>query len=178
MPIPEEVTVLFGGYLAHSGILDLRTTLYVLILGNILSDMCGYCLGRFSGHWFYEKVLRHFHVTNLLLSKGEQYFSRYGETIVFFSRPFMGVRFVIPILAGHYKMKFSKFLFFNALITIPWTALIVLVSYSLGTGLAWISETEEIRHTIMAVVGLAILLYAALHYIREEKKEIQTEITK
>ena len=178
LPIPEEVTILFGGYLAYTGVLDIWVTLYVLLLGNILGDTLGYVMGRFFGNWIYNKILCHFRATSVLLLKGERYFSRYGETIVLFTRPLMGVRFIIPILAGHYKMKFSKFLLYDSLVTIPWTALLILLSYFLGTGLELITETKEIRHTIFVVLGLAIVCYTALQYIREEKKETQANITK
>lgn len=176
LPIPEEVTALFAGYLAYIGVLDIWITLYVLLLGNLLGDTIGYLFGRFSGNWFYDKLLRHFRITNLLLQKGEQYFKRYGETIVLFTRPLMGVRFMVPILAGHYKMKFSKFIFFDFLITVPWTFFIVFISYSLGTGLEWISETKEIRHGIFVVVGLAVLLFLALQYRRQGKADIKNSL--
>ena len=34
LPIPEEVTLILGGYLAYLGVVDLWTVVYVLIAGN------------------------------------------------------------------------------------------------------------------------------------------------
>lgn len=171
LPIPEEVTTLFGGYLVYIEAISIWPALYVLIIGNILGDTLGYTLGRFYGTWIEEKILKHFYATRLILAKGEHYFSRYGEKIVLFTRPFMGVRFVIPILAGHYKMNFSKFLLYDTLITIPWTVGLVLASYFLGTGLEWITEAKEIRHAVFLFLGLVILFYTAIQYSRGNGKD-------
>ncbi len=171
LPIPEEATTLFGGYLAYSGTLDIWVVMIVLVCGNILGDISGYAAGRFYGDWLYKKIFHRFRKTRLLFKRGEHYFSRYGEKIVLFTRPLMGVRFVIPILSGHYKMNFPKFLLYDALITAPWTIFLVSLSYFLGNGLELITEAKEVRHTVFVTIGLVILLYGAIQYIRQDEKE-------
>ncbi len=168
LPLPEEVTLLLGGYLAYLGFTDYWATVYVLISGIIVADICGYLLGRFAGEWIVSRV-SHYRYVDLVLKKAELYFKKHGEKVILFSRPLMGVRVAVPILSGHFRMKFSHFLAYDALASIPWTFLLVSASYYLGSGLDIITEVREVKHTIYFLLGGAIILYAAVQFIREKK---------
>lgn len=172
LPMPEEVTLLFGGYLAYAGFIHFWPAVYVLLLGNITGDIAGYCVGRFFGDWMYRTLFSRFQLTAKLFKKGEEYFARHGERIVFFTRPLIGVRAAIPLLAGHFKMNFFKFVLFDIIITIPWTFAIVFASYVLGTGLEWLTEARIIRHVVFAVIGVAILTFLALQYTKNNVKSL------
>ncbi|MBI2056531.1 MAG: DedA family protein [Candidatus Sungbacteria bacterium] len=169
LPMPEEVTLLFGGYLAYVGFIHFWPAVYILLLGNITGDIMGYCVGRFFGAWMYRTLFARFQLTAKLFKKGEEYFSRHGERIVFFTRPLIGVRAAIPLLAGHFKMNFFKFVLFDIIITIPWTFAIVFASYALGTGLEWLTEVRIIRHMIFAVIGVAVLFFLAVQYTKNNR---------
>lgn len=168
LPIPEEATLLLGGYLAYLGFTDFYLTLYVLVLGIVVADMFGYCLGRYGGGWISRKIAR-FKTTTIFLEKGKKYFERHGEKVVFFSRPLLGIRVAVPILAGHFKMHFGKFVLYDLAGAIPWTIFLVFASYYLGVGLDWIVKAREIKVVIFFVLGLAILSFAALRFLRNRK---------
>lgn len=162
LPIPEEVTLILGGYLAYLGVVDLWTVVYVLIAGIILADIAGYCLGRFGGEWISQNILNRFLITKFLFDTATKYLERYGEGVVLFSRPFLGIRVAVPILAGCSKMRFWKFLLFDVLGAVPWTFALVFASYYVGSGLDLITEVREIKHAIFVAIGIAIAVYAAI----------------
>ncbi|MBI2122480.1 MAG: DedA family protein [Candidatus Sungbacteria bacterium] len=162
LPIPEEVTLILGGYLAYLGVVDFWTIFYVLTIGIILADIAGYCLGRFSGDWISQNIFNKFPVTKFLFGRATGYFERYGEAMVLFTRPFLGIRVAIPILAGYSKMNPIKFFVFDALGAIPWTFGLVFASYYLGSGLDFITEVREIKHAIFLALGIAVAIYAAI----------------
>jgi len=162
LPIPEEVTLIFGGYLAYLGIVDLWAVIYVLTAGIILADIAGYCLGRFGGEWISQNILNRFLITKFLFETATKYFERYGEAVVLFSRPFLGIRVAVPILAGCAKMNFIKFFLFDIIGAVPWTFTLVFASYYVGSGLDLITEIREIKHLIFVAMGAAIAVYAAI----------------
>lgn len=159
LPIPEEITLLLGGYLTYLEFIDFWIAVYVLIAGIVAADSWGYFLGRFAGDWVSQKIsrVRYF---SLLLEKAKWYFEKHGEKVVLFSRPLLGVRVAVPILAGHFKMNFAKFLLFDTIAAIPWTFLLVSISYYLGSGLDLITEVREIKHLVFVLVWAAIVIYA------------------
>ena len=173
VPIPEEATLLVGGYLAYLGFIDFWPTVYLLIAGIIVADSAGYFFGRFAGKFLTEKLSR-FKYTSIFLDKTKNYFDKYGERMVLFTRPLLGVRVLVPILAGNFRMNFFKFFIFDALGAIPWTFFLVSASYYFGLGLDLLTEVREIKYVIMTL-GIIGVLFLAARVIRKEKAKIQSE---
>lgn len=163
LPVPEEATLLLGGYLAYLEFLSFWPTIYVLIAGILAADIGGYLMGRFWGDWVYEKIFRK-PAAAKFFEKSKYYFDRHGEKMVLFTRPLLGIRVLVPILAGHFKMNFVKFLFFDLIASLPWTFILVSISYYFGLGLDFLTEVREIKYTILIIIGLAILLISAIKF--------------
>lgn len=165
LPVPEEVMLILGGYLSYLEFIHYKYALVVLTLGVIVSDISGYSLGRFAG----EKItgfLSRLRVPLAFLDKAKKYFEKYGAAVILFSRPLLGVRIVVPILAGHFRVNFPKFLFYDILGAIIWTLLIVSISYYFGLGLDLITEIREIKHAVFLGVGVLIFLVAGFKFFR------------
>lgn len=169
LPIPEEATLVLGGYLAHLEFIEFEITIYVLIFGIVAADACGYLLGRFGGERIY-KLLSRLKVPLYFIDRIKTYFDRYGAVVVLLSRPLVGVRVAVPILAGHFRMNFLKFLFFDILGAIPWTIILVSISYYLGLGLDLITDIREVKHTIFLGVAVAIFLAIGLKFLHKKNK--------
>ncbi|MBI4114429.1 MAG: DedA family protein [Candidatus Niyogibacteria bacterium] len=173
IPIPEEATLFIGGYLAYLEFIDFWLAVYILTLGIIVADNAGYFFGRLAGTYLSEKLSR-FKYANIFLGKTKNYFDKYGEPTVLFTRPLLGVRVLVPILAGNFKMNFFKFFIFDALGAIPWTFLLVSASYYFGHGLDFLTEVREIKYVILTS-GIIGVLFLAARVIRKEKEKIQSE---
>ncbi|MBI2640699.1 MAG: DedA family protein [Candidatus Sungbacteria bacterium] len=165
LPVPEEVTLLLGGYLAYLEFIDFWITTYVLIAGIVAADILGYFLGRYAGQWLTDRISRWDRAV-LVLEWGKKYFVRHGEKVVLFSRPLLGVRVAVPIMAGHFRMNFVKFLLLDTIAAIPWTFLLVFLSFYLGSGLDLITEAREIKHIMFGIV-LAVVAVLAVRFIRK-----------
>jgi len=168
LPIPEEVTLLLGGYLVHLEFIDFWPAILVLISGIILGDSIIYFLGRSIGDWLLLKVARFRSIVSLI-EKTKKYFDQYGDKIILFSRPLAGVRSVILFFAGHHQVNFTKFLFFDIIAAIPWTFFLVSLSFYFGTGLDLLTEVKEIKHTVYIMLGVAVIFYTARGLIKKNK---------
>jgi membrane protein DedA with SNARE-associated domain len=171
LPVPEEATLILGGYLAYLGFLRYWPTVYILIAGILAADLLGYGLGRFAGEWVSKKISRSY-TASLLLERAEYYFRKHGEKMILFSRPLIGIRVLMPILAGHFKINIAKFLLYDLLAAIPWTFGIVTLSYYLGSGLDLITEVKEIKHVVLMGAWLAVVIYT-VRIIRKNKQRAQ-----
>ena len=91
--------------------------------------------------------------------------------MVFFSRPMFGVRVAVPLLAGHFRMRFSKFLLWDGAAAIPWTLLLAFASYYLSASLDIFTEIKEIKHIFFALLGIVLIGYVALRFIRQLRRK-------
>lgn len=166
LPVPEEVTLVMGGYLAYLGVTEFWTTVYILTGGIVVADAIGYVEGRFAGEWVYKRVVARFRFGCLLFKWLDAHFDKYGARLVFLSRPLIGVRVVVPIFAGHFRMNPFAFFFIDALAAIPWTILLVWISYHLGAGFGLLIKLRDLRHIVLAAVVGGIIIYTGIRLIR------------
>ncbi len=165
-PVPEEVTLLMGGYLAYLEFVGFWPVVCTLIIGIIASDILGYSFGRYWGESISQR-LRRFHTFSRVLEKGKYYFDRHGEKLVLFSRPFLGVRIVVPILAGNFRMNFGKFLLYDVVGAIPWTLFLVTLSYYVGSGVDLIAEVRGVKYVVLGLLVFVIVLYGVVQFVRK-----------
>lgn len=169
LPVPEEVTLIFGGYLAYLEFIDFWTAVYVLTAGIIAADIMGFMLGRYGMAWILRAILR-WRALAFVFEKAEALFVRFGDKIVLLSRPLAGVRVAVPIFAGYTGMPFWKFLALDLVAAIPWTILLVSLSYYLGPGfdLLW-SGLRGMKYAALAGIVLAVLAVVAVRFMKVMK---------
>ena len=59
LPVPEEFTLLMGGYLAYVGYVSFWPVVYTLVTGIVAADVMGYIIGRFAGDYVHKRILCH-----------------------------------------------------------------------------------------------------------------------
>lgn len=156
--IPGESLVLVAGFLAAQGLLDLDVLIVVVALGAAVGDSIGYEMGRSMGRPALLRYGNRFGVTDGRIDKAETFFARHGSKAVFLGR-FVGfARALIPFLAGSSRMAYRKFLPYNVLGAVLWSAAVTLLGYFLGA--SWQSAERWIGRA-SAIIG-AILVFALL----------------
>lgn len=143
-PIPSEVIMPLGGYLAHQGKLTLVGVIVAGTAGAVLGALPLYWLGRGIG----EEKLRGFadrHGRWLALSCGDidramGWFERHGATAVLLGRLVPGVRSLISIPAGINRMNLAAFLAYTTLGSAVWTAALAGAGYALGQQFKQVGE--------------------------------------
>lgn len=168
LPVPEEVTLIFGGYLAYLQFINFSTAVYVLTAGIIAGDILGFFLGRYAMGWVLRFVLR-WRTLEVLFAKTERMFVRWGDKIVVLSRPLAGVRVAVPIFAGYTGMRFWKFLTLDLIAAVPWTVLLVSLSYYLGPGFDLLRGLRDMKYAMLVVLALAIAAYLVVRFMKRKK---------
>jgi membrane protein DedA with SNARE-associated domain len=132
-PIPSELVMPFGGYLAARGDLGLLSVILMGTIGSVVGAMLWYWLGL----WMNEKRLRRFidaygkwlTLSNEDLDRALDWFRRHGAGAVFFGRMVPGVRTLISVPAGLTRMPLLPFLACTALGSLLWTTALALAGY-------------------------------------------------
>lgn len=154
--LPGETAVLIGGFLASTGKLSVYVLAVVVVAAAIIGDSVGYEVGRTVG----PRVLR----TRMLrrhehrLEGARRFLDGRGASAVFIGRFTAFLRAVTPGLAGLSRMRYRRFLAWNAAGGVVWGLGVVVLGYLAG------SSYEQVAHRLGqgGAIGVGALVVAAL----------------
>src|SRR5919112_2245775 len=159
VPLPGETILIAAGILVQRGSLGLGEVILFGILGAFIGDQIGYWVGRKGGRPFVLRFGRYVFITPARLGRAEAFFDRHGGEAVFLARFFSGLRVFGALVAGTSRMRWSTFLFYNALGGAVWATAAVSVGYllvgSLGLVERWTGRASALLVGLL-VVGVAL----------------------
>lgn len=169
VPLPEDVSLILGGFLVYKGVANLWGMVATGFLGILVGDSLIYLAGRRvglrvrTGHGWLARV-----VTPPRRRFVEGLFARHGEKIVIGARFMPGVRAVTYFIAGSAGMPYPRFICFDGLAALGSAPLFVLLGYRFGKHIQHVIELMK-RYQLIAVGLLlgTVLLWAAIHRWRE-----------
>src|SRR5437016_2255638 len=165
IPLPGETALIGAAVLAERGHFDIAAVIAVAAAAAIVGDNAGYWVARRWGRRLLKKSDRLDRFAERVLPPSERFFERHGDKTVFIGRFIAILRFTAAWLAGLSKMRWWKFLFWNAAGGICWATLVGLLAYYLGRAAA---DTIG-RYGYYAAGGLAVVVVLALvglHFFR------------
>lgn len=174
-PVPADVAVALGAFLAQRGELSAPLLGVVCWTANTATAAWMYFVGRRHGDWLLRAGwARRFMPPEAMEALREAY-ARYGVAGVFLSRFLPGVRAAVTPFAGIMGMRPAHVLIPAALASAIWYALIVVVGSALG--LHW-AEVRSVVDDASLALGIAgVLAVAALVFWirrRVRKRAAQT----
>lgn len=133
VPLPEDISLILGGFLAHQGAVDLAYMIVVGFVGILVGDSLIFFAGRRLG----TQALNRFGflsriVTPCKRSQVERLFVKHGEKIVMLARFLPGVRAVTYFTAGSAGMSYARFLVFDGIAAMASAPLFVLLGFRFG----------------------------------------------
>jgi membrane protein DedA with SNARE-associated domain len=167
IPIPSEIVVPYGGFLAAQGHTQLWMVIAVATAANLVGSSIAYAVGRYGGRVLFLRYGRYVHVTEHELDRADRWFVRYGPATVFFTRMMPGIRTFISLPAGIAKMPWAKFLVYSLFGSIIWNTALAYLGYAAGKAAGedpWgrLQETfARYNHIFYIVVAAAVIALAA-----------------
>jgi len=166
-PIPSELIMPLAGFTASSGQLSLPLVILAGLLGTLVGALPWYYGGRYFGT---EKLQRwaatygrYLGIRPADIEKADRWFDTHGHWVVLFGRLIPGVRTLISAPAGSCGMPLGPFLFYSAIGSTLWCALLAGAGYVLGENYrqveTWIAPLSKIALGLLVVGGIAFILY-------------------
>jgi membrane-associated protein len=149
LPVPGETGLITASVLASQGHLSLPLVIVVGALAAIVGDNLGYVLGRNGGRRLLQRSARR----RRLLTQGEGFFERHGPKAVFLGRWVPWLRITGAWLAGASRMRWSRFLLWNALGGAAWATSVGLAAYLLGKAASAVLGGVGLGLLALVVVG-------------------------
>lgn len=158
-PIPGDMVVVFGGYLAGIGQLHLGIVIFLSTLGGALGFMTMFLLGYRLG----EVVLNPNRLRWLPregFEKARRWIHRYGYGVIAANRFLSGARSVISLTAGVARMEPWRTLWWCTVSALVWTGLISYAGYAVGEN--WEVVVFYLRAYGRAILTMLVLLALGL----------------
>lgn len=134
-PIPSEAVFPLAGYLVLKNEMSI-----IHIFGVGITGGAGATLGAFIiyfialklGRTGLAKYMKYAKINPDKLTKADKWFEKYGDKSVLLGRLVPGIRELVSIPAGIFKMSLKKFLIFTFIGSCSWSILLTILGYYLG----------------------------------------------
>jgi membrane protein DedA with SNARE-associated domain len=167
LPIPSEIIMPFAGFLVAMGKLNFWLVVLLGALGNLGGSLLAYLIGLKGGRPVIERWGKYFLISRNDLDLADQWFKRYGNLTVFFSRLLPVVRTYISFPAGIAKMDLKKFSFYTLAGALPWSALFTWLGLKMGDNWQLIQKK---LHDFDLLILILIIIGAGWYIWRHLKK--------
>ncbi len=183
LPIPAEIVMPPAAYWAAQGKMNFALVCVVATLGSWVGSAASYWISWKVGRPLFNRYGKYILLPPHKLEKADQWFEAYGGGGVFVARLLPGVRHVISIPAGLFRMNFKLF----SLVTILGAGLF-------NTALAWfgvkvigdqpaLMQNPDVMITVLKakshyLIGFAVvigLLYWLMTWMQKRANRTQTE---
>jgi membrane protein DedA with SNARE-associated domain len=171
--VPGEAAVLFGGFLASRGHLDIVTLVMLVVVSAVVGDTVGYEVGKHVGPRVLQLGIVRKHGDRI--RDAQELLRRRGGPAVFLGRWTAFFRAVMPGLAGLSQMRYRTFLLWNAVGGIAWGVTLSLVGYFAGASYEKVaSSIGKGAAVVLAVAVITALVVWRVRRKRQEKEEEQS----
>ena len=149
IPIPSEVTMVFGGFLVSRGRLDFILVGLLGAFANLVGSWIAYYIGRVGGRPLVERWGKYVFLRPHDLDRAEVWWEKRGDAAVFVSRLLPVIRTFISLPAGIAEMPFGRFTVYTFLGCLPWTFALTWAGVLLGDN--WETFIHQSKPVVIAV---------------------------
>lgn len=170
-PIPADVIVAFGSFLAARQNQSPIPTIVAVVVGNVGGAIAMFALGRRFGADWIRRRLHH------VMGEGaerrvQHWYNRFGLPALFLSRFLPAVRAVVPPLAGAIRVPAAGAIAAIATASTIWYTVIALLSYRVGS--RWeeiVSAIGGFQRAAAIVAGGAVVVGAVAWWIVKSRRK-------
>jgi membrane protein DedA with SNARE-associated domain len=165
IPVPSEAIMLFAGFSVSEGEMTLVGIVIAGVLGNLVGSWIAYAVGYYGRIDLLEKN-KLIHISPKHLKWADDWFARYGNATVFFSRMLPIIRTFISLPAGVARMPFWRFSAYTLLGSIPWVLMLAIVGEKVGEN--W----EDWRHKLgyLDYVVAAAIIVGVIYWLVKRRR--------
>ena len=157
-PVPGDMLVAFGGYLAAEQIVGFGPLLLVTTVSSVFGFMTMFYIGTYFGDRIEEQRKRFWLMRFIdvkYFDKGKRWMHKWGQGVILANRFLAGTRSVISLTAGMVKMKVSSTILSSTVSSLLWNFILL--------GFGWlVNENWQTIGHYLNIYGWIILIVLAL----------------
>lgn len=174
-PIPGDILVVFGGYLAAEGLINIWIVFGLTTIASVFGFMSMYYIGRYWGgrisandhnSWFLHKIGIEY------LPRVQKWMNKWGYGVIVANRFLAGTRSVISLTAGMTGTKVSLTIVSSSVSSLFWNAILIGSGWIIRENWRIIGKYLSIYgRIILSALILLILLKIFWKFIRKRVKD-------
>lgn len=163
---PGGTLIYLAGFFASQGYFKVGDVIIFATLGAIIGDYSGYALGRWGGKFIENKNI----IKPKYMTRGQDFFHKYGAKSIFWGRFFGATRAFIPFIAGTAKMKQGSFFLWNVAGAIFWAIVHVSIGYFSGSIISEIFRRWSHRlGLVIYLIFASVIIYLIFNWLIKNK---------
>jgi membrane protein DedA with SNARE-associated domain len=174
LPIPEDISLISAGYLAHLGTVNLHAIFVVCFAAVLAGDTLAFAIGRLFGTRILATRFGQRYFSPRRQLRVRAYFRRYGSKVVFIARFLPGLRFSIFLSAGMLHVRPYVFIVYDSLAALLSVPFLVYLAYYFGDKIdhviIWARRSE---YGILVLVAVAAAV-VAIKLLRKRRARPRT----
>jgi membrane protein DedA with SNARE-associated domain len=156
VPVPAMPVLLAAGALAGTGHLSFFAALLCTVLAALASDSLWFQLGRQKGIKILQLLCRISLEPDSCVRRTQGIFSKQGARSLLVAKFLPGLGLVTPPLAGVFRMRFRRFLLFDAIGSMLWAGVFLAIGY------AFAEQIERVASQLASLGGWLLVLLAGV----------------
>jgi membrane protein DedA with SNARE-associated domain len=169
-PIPADVIVAFGSFLAARSDRSPVPTIVAVVIGNVGGALAMFALGRrFGAEWIRRRLSRV--MGEAAEQRVQHWYNQYGLPALFLSRFLPGVRAVVPPLAGAIRVPAGGAIAAISIASTIWYTALALIAYRLGR--QWdriVGAIEEFQTVAAIIAGVIVALGLLVWFFKARRR--------
>lgn len=170
-PIPGDVLVAFGGYLAAESVIELVPILVLTTVASVIGFMSMYWIGSRWGLQIERKERRIWLLRFIPLeyiNRVRSWMQRWGMGVVLANRFLAGTRSVISLTAGLSHTRITTTVFCSTLSSVLWNSILLGFGWIVHENWHRIGEYLSVYgQIILAAIAVFILVKVGIYYYRK-----------
>ena len=169
LPIPDETLMVFVGFLAFQNKINYPLAIITAFIGTSCGVTVSYFIGRLSDKLILKKYSDKLHINPEHFQNAEEFYRKYGESILFIGYFIPGVKHLTAIFSGISYMPFRTFAIYAYGGALLWTIVFINLGYFLGDG--WHHFTGYSYRFIIPVASVLLIITLIAMYLKPNNKD-------
>jgi len=159
LPVPAVLFLMTAGALVASGSLNLGSVILAGVVGSLLADYAWFMLGRWQGYRVVRALCSFSMDGRHCSTRARRFFARRGLPGLMFAKFVPGLDGLMPPLAGALNVTTVRFIFFDAVGALLWSAGYCFVGYEFADRLDIVASMLGRISGILAILLGCVLCY-------------------
>ena len=169
-PVPNEIVLLFSGYLSFVHLLNLPITIVVAVLSDLSATFILYFVFFYFGNSILKNKPSWVPLSVSRLKNIEKNVNDKGLIFIFIGRMTPIIRGYVTVISGLLQIRPKSFLPITIISTLLWCIICIIAGYFLGPSWLAVSKSLLFSHIILFLISVAIILLI-IHIIKKGKQK-------
>lgn len=169
-PIPNELVIMFSGYLIYMGMLALPLVILTATTADFIGTTILYIVFYFLGAYILKHKPRWLPISEKAISKLSLRISKGGQWSIYLGRLTPFIRGYTSVITGLLQIKPKTFLPIAIISAATWSSVYVIAGKMLGPYWSYAENKIERLKLILLIAAIIILIIIAVRYVRAYSK--------